>query len=99
MTGSKDGSTKWMSLLDLYNVNLHYEKKFFIYLKFPPLPDSVVYRSFKIMPRATNCHAIVDAAFQINVDKDNKHTVQELPILAFGGINSYFVSIFSLFAS
>eukprot|EP00731_Ephydatia_muelleri_P028954 Em0020g598a len=49
-----------------------------------------IFRSFKIMPRAQNAHAYVNAAFSMEVDPS--YTVRGTPVLVFGGIEEYAVS-------
>lgn len=52
-------------------------------------PDKFYFRSYKIMPRAQNAHAYVNAAFQIQVN-DQKNAIVAAR-LCFGGIDTYFV--------
>ncbi len=46
------------------------------------------FRSFKIMPRRQDAHAIVNAAFLLSVD--SKCVVRDRPRLVFGGISKTF---------
>lgn len=59
---------------------------------FPKLPsDQFVFRSYKIMPRAQNAHAIVNAAFLFEFEtKNSKKTVRSCRI-CYGGINPKFI--------
>lgn len=52
-------------------------------------PDKFLFRSYKIMPRAQNAHAYVNAAFQIEVNEQKNSIVTAR--LCFGGIDTYFV--------
>jgi len=58
-----------------------------------PSIDSTQYvvRTFKIMPRAQNAHAYVNAGFKFKVDKKDKYRVIEKPNIVFGGISPGFV--------
>lgn len=44
------------------------------------------------MKRAQNTHALVNAAFLVKADKNNKFKVEGNPSIVFGGINPSFVS-------
>ncbi|KAL1140403.1 hypothetical protein AAG570_000335 [Ranatra chinensis] len=58
-----------------------------------PAHDSSVYiiQSYKIMPRAQNAHAYVNAGFMVKVDKKDKFRVTERPTILFGGISPLFL--------
>lgn len=49
-------------------------------------------RSFKIMPRAVNAHAYVNATFSMAVDSGNGVTITATPSIVFGGIDTHAVS-------
>lgn len=67
-------------------VNLDMKKKLVLNIIVPPLdPKFYVFRSFKIMPRAQNAHAYVNAAFLLKFN-ENKTKVEAASI-CFGGIN------------
>lgn len=55
----------------------------------PALSDDYEYRSYKIMPRAQNAHAHVNAGFLFKLDGGGK--VLEKPNIIFGGINPEFL--------
>lgn len=55
----------------------------------PALSDEYEYRSYKIMPRAQNAHAHVNAGFLFKLDGGGK--VLEKPNIIFGGINADFL--------
>lgn len=48
------------------------------------------------MPRAQNAHAYVNAGFLFKLNKTAKGKVLKKPIIVYGGINPYFVSILNL---
>jgi xanthine dehydrogenase/oxidase len=52
------------------------------------------FSNFQIMPRAQNAHAYVNAGFLFKLNKTAKGKVMKKPIIVYGGINPYFVSIF-----
>ena len=52
----------------------------------------VLVRSFRVMPRAENAHAYVNATFSVTVDSSNGFTVTTTPSLVFGGLNTHAVS-------
>ena len=51
-----------------------------------------VVRSYKIMPRAVNAHAYVNATFSVMVDSGKDFVVTNSPSLVFGGIGTHAVS-------
>ncbi|CAL1679573.1 unnamed protein product [Lasius platythorax] len=55
----------------------------------PALSDEYEYRSYKIMPRAQNAHAHINAGFLFKLGGDGK--VLEKPNIIFGGINEHFL--------
>ncbi|KAF2904753.1 hypothetical protein ILUMI_01423 [Ignelater luminosus] len=54
----------------------------------PKLSKSYKYQSYKIMPRAQNAHAMVNAGFLLKLDE---HEVVQSIRIVYGGINSSFV--------
>nr|CAD7412243.1 unnamed protein product [Timema poppensis] len=56
-----------------------------------PLEPTYKFMSYKIMPRAKNVHAIVNAGFLFNLSSDGNGTVVERPNIVYGGINPSFV--------
>lgn len=50
-------------------------------------------RSFKVMPRAQNSRACVNATFYMAVDTNNNFTVTAKPTLVFGYVDSTAVNI------
>ncbi|XP_073980918.1 uncharacterized protein isoform X2 [Rhodnius prolixus] len=96
MVGSKlliaDGSgiDHTMSLLEYLSIDMY--KKLIVKVILPVLDNNVyITRSYKIMPRAQNAHAYVNAGFLFKVDKQNSYTVLEKPTILFGGINPKFL--------
>lgn len=53
----------------------------------------MVVRSFKVMPRAVNAHAYVNATFSMAVDSGSGFTVTATPSIVFGGIDTHAVSV------
>ena len=58
----------------------------------PFAPAGAVVRSYKVMPRAVNAHAYVNATFSMTVDSDGGFSVTDSPSLVFGGIGTHAVS-------
>ncbi|GAV02732.1 hypothetical protein RvY_13260-2 [Ramazzottius varieornatus] len=67
--------------------------KFILQAHFPTYSDDYVFRTYKIMPRATNAHALVEAGFRAKLDKGQQGQVviTERPALIFANINDEFV--------
>ena len=55
------------------------------------LPSEWMFKSFKVMPRSTNAHAVVNAGFLVKVDSSDNYRILEKPRIVFGGINKGFV--------
>lgn len=80
--------TQTMSPKDFIDFNMH--KKVLTKITLPAYnPAKFWFRSFKIMPRAQNAHAYVNAAFQLQVN-DNKTSIVAAK-LCFGGIDENFI--------
>ncbi|XP_018304122.1 xanthine dehydrogenase 1-like [Mycetomoellerius zeteki] len=73
-------------LWEFLNLDMHHKIIYSVVL--PKLTDEYIYRSYKIMPRAQNAKAHVNAGFLFKLDSDGK--VLELPNIIFGGINKSF---------
>lgn len=72
---------------------LNMEQKIILNVTLPKLaPDQFLFRSYKIMPRAQNAHAMVNAAFLFEFDtsQPNKKPVKSCRI-CYGGINPKFI--------
>ncbi|KAK9496480.1 hypothetical protein O3M35_013242 [Rhynocoris fuscipes] len=58
----------------------------------PALSSNHYYlRTYKIMPRSQNVHALVNAGFLFRFNANNNYMVEEKPSIVFGGINKDFV--------
>ncbi|KAI5750912.1 hypothetical protein M8J77_002372 [Diaphorina citri] len=68
-------------------------KKVILNITFPSKTKDTYYlRTFKIMPRGQNAHAIVNAGFLFNFDPEDKmKKVTATPSIVFGGISPKFV--------
>ncbi|XP_041981383.1 xanthine dehydrogenase 1-like [Aricia agestis] len=64
------------------------KNKLIVNVKLPPLSMSHLIRTYKIMPRAQNAHAIVNAGFHFVLD--SKKEVSSA-VLVFGSINEHFI--------
>ncbi|KAK3581553.1 hypothetical protein CHS0354_031893 [Potamilus streckersoni] len=53
-------------------------------------PDEVI-KLYKVMPRAQNAHAYVNAGFRMRLDSKNNFMVKDTPVIVYGGINKNFV--------
>ncbi|XP_065222148.1 xanthine dehydrogenase/oxidase-like [Planococcus citri] len=88
--GSSDGVTSTYSLAQYLDLDMRC--KIILKIILPALDSSNhVYTSYKIMQRAQNTHAYVNAGFLIKVDKTANYKVIDTPALVYGGINPYFV--------
>ncbi|KAJ8675993.1 hypothetical protein QAD02_011779, partial [Eretmocerus hayati] len=80
-------SKKEMTLIEFLELNML--EKLIYSISLPALNDEYIYRSYKIMPRAQNAHALVNAGFLFRVDKEGK--ILEEPNVIFGGIRPDFL--------
>ncbi|XP_014224706.2 xanthine dehydrogenase/oxidase-like isoform X1 [Trichogramma pretiosum] len=76
-----------MSLMDF--LPLEMKKKLIYSIEFPAMSDEYCYKTYKIMPRAQNSHAIINAGFLFKLDKTGK--ILEKPNMIFGGVNPDFL--------
>ncbi|XP_063217996.1 xanthine dehydrogenase/oxidase-like [Bacillus rossius redtenbacheri] len=60
-------------------------------ISFPKLDKCNVVKTFKIMPRAQNAHAYVNAGFRFKLCDDGSENIIEPPTVVFGGINPKFI--------
>ncbi|XP_062544110.1 aldehyde oxidase 3-like [Armigeres subalbatus] len=70
-------------------IRLNMNKKLIVNVNMPRLESAKTFKSFKIMPRAQNAHAYVNAAFLVRLKKDPALMVEEATI-CYGGINPTF---------
>ncbi|XP_049819047.1 uncharacterized protein LOC109599933 isoform X2 [Aethina tumida] len=68
-------------------LKINMNKKLIKHIIFSGTDDQHVYTSYKIMPRAQNVHAVVNAGFFFKL----KHGVVSKSTIVYGGINSEFV--------
>ncbi|XP_018402593.1 PREDICTED: xanthine dehydrogenase-like [Cyphomyrmex costatus] len=73
-------------LWEFLELDMHHKIIYSVVL--PKLTDQYIYRSYKIMPRAQNARAHVNAGFLFKLDTNGK--VLEQPNIIFGGINKNF---------
>ena len=80
------------SYTPLEYLSLDMRQKVILNVAFPRLePDRFIFRSYKIMPRAQNAHALVNAAFLFEFEElDGKKTIKSCHI-CYGGINPKFM--------
>lgn len=76
-----------MNLMEFLDYDMNHKLLYSIVLT--PLGDDYIYRSFKIMPRAQNAHAIINAGFLFKVETSGK--IDKRPNIIFGGINETFL--------
>ncbi|KOC64413.1 Aldehyde oxidase 2 [Habropoda laboriosa] len=81
-----DGKKTNMTLLEFLDFDMKHKIIYSIVL--PALSKEYEYRSYKIMPRAQNAHAHVNAGFLFKLDGAGK--VLERPNIIIGGINKEF---------
>ncbi|KAK7794360.1 hypothetical protein R5R35_007242 [Gryllus longicercus] len=73
-------------------LNLNMKKKVLKNVKLPSLDESFRVGSFKIMPRAQNAHAYVNAGFRFKINSQGSgRTLAGKPTVVFGGINPSFL--------
>lgn len=71
---------------------LDMRRRVIINISFPALhSSSYIYTSYKIMQRAQNTHAYVNAGFLVKIDKNTYYRVTDPPTIVFGGINPEFI--------
>ncbi|XP_065224598.1 uncharacterized protein LOC135848590 isoform X2 [Planococcus citri] len=71
---------------------LDMRRRVILNITLPALDSSTyVYSSYKIMQRAQNTHAYVNAGFLVKVDKNAYYRVLDSPSIVFGGISPQFV--------
>ncbi|KAJ8687934.1 hypothetical protein QAD02_023729 [Eretmocerus hayati] len=80
-------SKKEMTLIDFLKMNML--TKIIYSVALPALSEDYIYKTFKIMPRAQNAHALVNAGFLFKLEKDGK--IVEEPNIIFGGIRPDFL--------
>ncbi|XP_059139141.1 uncharacterized protein LOC131927489 [Physella acuta] len=80
---SLSGETSKHSLVDFLSVKM--SGQVLLAVELPQLPESNVFKSFKITPRWQNAHAYVNAAFRIPAEGRD---IKGRPSLVFGGINA-----------
>ncbi|XP_018363392.1 PREDICTED: xanthine dehydrogenase/oxidase-like [Trachymyrmex cornetzi] len=76
-----------VQLIDFLKLDMRHKIIYSVVL--PPLSNEYEFRSFKIMPRAQNAHAHVNAGFLFKLDGSGK--VLEEPNIIYGGINKQFL--------
>ncbi|XP_014482532.1 PREDICTED: xanthine dehydrogenase/oxidase-like isoform X2 [Dinoponera quadriceps] len=81
------GNKRSMVLLDFLATDMRHKIIYSVVLPF--LSNEYEYRSYKIMPRAQNAHAHVNAGFLFKLDGGCK--ILEKPNIIFGGINEHFL--------
>ncbi|XP_011334533.1 indole-3-acetaldehyde oxidase isoform X2 [Ooceraea biroi] len=81
------GRKQSMMLRDFLEIDMKH--KIIYSLVLPTRSADYEYRSYKIMPRAQNAHAHINAGFLFKLSGDGK--VLEKPNIIFGGINEHFL--------
>ncbi|KAJ8676452.1 hypothetical protein QAD02_012239 [Eretmocerus hayati] len=81
------GSKTSLTLKDFMEVDM--DRKLIYSVVLPALDKQCVYKTYKVMPRAQNAHAIVNAGFCFKLDGQGK--VLEKPNIIFGGIRPDFL--------
>ncbi|XP_072742748.1 uncharacterized protein [Anoplolepis gracilipes] len=84
---NKPGNKQSVMLQDFLKIDMNHKIIYSVVL--PALSNEYEYRSYKIMPRAQNAHAHVNAGFLFKLDGGGK--VLEKPNIIFGGINEHFL--------
>ncbi|KAJ8668983.1 hypothetical protein QAD02_000242 [Eretmocerus hayati] len=81
------GSKKEMRMMDFLNLDM--KEKLIYSVVLPSMSDEHTYRTYKIMPRAQNAHALVNAGFLFKFDEEGK--VCGKPNIIIGGIRPNFL--------
>eukprot|EP01119_Soliformovum_irregulare_P002161 TRINITY_DN1231_c0_g1_i2.p1 TRINITY_DN1231_c0_g1~~TRINITY_DN1231_c0_g1_i2.p1 ORF type:complete len:732 (-),score=224.06 TRINITY_DN1231_c0_g1_i2:1885-3753(-) len=84
MVGSSAGVSE-LTLPELAHADM--KGKLVLSIKIPFSKKGQVYKSYKVMPRHTNAHAYVNAAFNFVLDESK--TVVSMPTIVFGGLTGY----------
>ncbi|GAU94198.1 hypothetical protein RvY_06020 [Ramazzottius varieornatus] len=89
--GNKDGTSS-VSPSQLLTTNFDDPKQVILKATFHPKPSNVLYRTYKIMPRSQNSHALVNAGFRAEVDsyQTGKRIIRSIALI-FGNINPSFI--------
>ncbi|XP_068085795.1 uncharacterized protein [Anabrus simplex] len=86
---SQEGTMANLTLAHFLTIDM--KKKVIHSVTLPSLDDSYFVNSYKIMPRAQNAHAYVNAGFMFKLKKTYKGEVIEKPNIIYGGINAEFL--------
>ncbi|XP_008216630.2 xanthine dehydrogenase [Nasonia vitripennis] len=81
------GSKNSLNLREFLQIKMN--KKILYSIVIPALGKEYMYKSYKVMPRAQNAHALVNAGFLFKLDNTGK--VLEKPNILFGGIRPDFL--------
>ncbi|XP_047097129.1 indole-3-acetaldehyde oxidase-like [Schistocerca piceifrons] len=81
----KSGSEQSVSPENFLKVDMN--QKVIKNIKLPSYDSSYYFRSYKIMPRAQNAHAYVNAGFLVQLDRTKAGHIVGKPRIVFGGIN------------
>ncbi|XP_039280868.1 xanthine dehydrogenase/oxidase isoform X1 [Nilaparvata lugens] len=85
-----DGVTETVGMMEYLQMNA--DRKLITKFSFPALETSKYYiKTYKVMKRAQNAVAYVNAGFRFQLDKFNNYKVIDLPRIVFGGISPGFV--------
>nr|CAD7445654.1 unnamed protein product [Timema bartmani] len=79
-----------MSAVEFMKIDMNHKLVTQVTLR--PLEQTYKFMSYKIMPRAKNVHAIVNAGFLFNLSSDGNGTVVGRPNIVYGGIHPSFVN-------
>ncbi|PNF35793.1 Xanthine dehydrogenase [Cryptotermes secundus] len=78
-----------VSMLDYLDMDMKH--KVIKSITLPKMDDSYSLKTYKIMPRAQNAHAYVNAGFLFQIRKSDNGRILRKPTIVYGGINPYFV--------
>lgn len=84
-----NGSVDWYALQSY--IQLGMRQRLMTGIVLPIYDSSYVFSSYKIMQRAQNTHAYVNAGFLFSVDKNDEFRVLHKPRIVYGGIRSDFI--------
>ncbi|XP_068084723.1 uncharacterized protein [Anabrus simplex] len=87
--GSSCNRVQTVELPEYLNMNM--DRKLILNVNLPSLDPTYVVRTYKVMPRAQNSHAYVNAGFCFKLNRKKNGQVLEKPRIVFGGINPEFI--------
>ncbi|KAJ9586601.1 hypothetical protein L9F63_019794, partial [Diploptera punctata] len=83
------GTIQNVKLLEFLDLDMN--QKIIQSIEFPAVGEGVAIATYKVMKRAENTHALVNAGFYCNLLERSSGKIQSYPSIVFGGINPLFI--------